>query len=186
MKRRETYATTGSRMSVRFFGGWDFEQQDTLAHDFAAVGYRKGVPMGGRLTGDGQRRAPTFIVAAQRDPVGANLDRLQIVKGWVNADGKTQEQVYNIAWSGKREIAADGRLPSVGSTIDYEAASYTNSIGAPQLVAAWTDPDFDPEIASFYYVRVLEIPTPRWPLYDGFRLGAELPEEARLEIQDRA
>lgn len=185
MKRREIYATTGPRMAVRFFGGWEFDENDLRSRAPAFVGYEKGVPMGGDLhkaTSD----SPTFMVFALRDPIGANLDRVQIVKGWMSADGTLSEKVYDVAWSDDREPDANGKLPAVGNTVDLEAANYTNTIGASELAAVWTDPDFDPAEHAFYYVRVLEIPTPRWVVYDKVRLGAELPEDAVLIGQERA
>lgn len=186
MKRRETYATTGSRMIVRLFGGYDFAPADATSRSPAIIGYTKGVPMGGVLHRDDQGRAPTFLVAALRDPIGANLDRYQIVKGWMDADGETHEQVYDIAWSGDREPGDDGKLPAVGSTVDVENATWLNTIGAPELVAVWQDPDFDPEQKAFYYGRVLEIPTPRWTAYDAKYFGTEPEPGTKMEIQERA
>ncbi len=185
-KRRETYATTGPRIGLRFFGGWTFTDDDLRTRSPAETGYGKGVPMGGDLRpreGDG---APTFLVLALRDPIGANLDRMQIVKGWMEADGALQEKVYDIAWSGEREPDGDGNLPEVGSTVDLETASWTNTIGASELATVWTDPDFEPGERAFYYVRALEIPTPRWVVYDKIRFGIDLPEEAQLIHQERA
>ena len=144
MKRKETYATTGPRMTVRFFGGWDFVDADAQASDIAKAGYGKGVPMGGDLTAAPAGKAPTFLVAAMKDPEGGNLDRIQIVKGWVDAQGARQEKVYDVAWSGDRKPGADGKLPAVGNTVDLTTATYTNTIGAPELSAAWKDPEFDP------------------------------------------
>lgn len=186
MKRRETYGTTGSRIAVRLFGGWDFSEQDAIAVNLAAVGYRKGVPMGATLPQRNEAASPSFLVAAQRDPTGANLDRIQIVKGWLDSEGKTHERVYNVAWSGERTLNADGGLPAVGNTVDIATASYSNTIGRNELITVWKDPDFDSKERAFYYARVLEIPTPRWPVYDALRLGSELPDNARLILQDRA
>jgi hypothetical protein len=186
MKRRETFATTGTRMRVRVFGGWDFAESDLVRSDFAAHGYDNGVPMGGDLADAPAGGAPSFLVRALRDPDGANLDRVQIIKGWTTADGETQERVYDAAWSDGRVPGADGRLPPVGNTVDIEAASYTNAIGEPFLEAFWQDPDFDPEQRAFYYVRVLEIPTPSWLVYDAAALGVELPEGKTLVQQERA
>lgn len=185
MQRRETYATTGSRMVVRFFGGWDFEDQDAGERLPARIGYRKGVPMGGEL-GAPDDGPPTFLVAALKDPIGANLDRIQIVKGWVDDAGQTREQVYDVVWSGDRQADADGRVPAVGSTVDVANASWRNTIGAPELITVWQDPDFDPDLAAFYYARVLEIPTPRWPAYDARYYGLTLADEVRQTIQERA
>lgn len=186
LKRRECYGTTGSRISVRLFGGWDFKQADAVAPDLAATGYSKGVPMGGTLTQSENRESPGFLVAAQRDPTGANLDRIQMVKGWLDENNTAREQVYDIVWSDEREPGVDGKLPPVGNTVDIASASYSNSIGQSALVAVWHDPNFDPETRAFYYARVLEIPTPRWPVYDALRLGADLPPDARLTLQERA
>ena len=185
MKRKEVYATTGPRMTVRFFGGWDYTEDDLRSRAPAFAGYEKGVPMGGDLRA-ATSEAPTFMVYALRDPVGANLDRIQIVKGWRTPAGELQERVYDVAWSDGREPGPDGTLPPVGDTVDIEAANWTNTIGASELGAVWTDPDFDPAAQAFYYARVIEIPTPRWVLYDRLRLGAEIPEEAVLTGQERA
>ena len=185
MSRKETYATTGSRMMVRFFGGWDFEDSDLNSRQPVFAGYAKGVPMGGDLTAAPDGKAPTFMAYAVRDPIGANLDRIQIVKGW--KDGKElKEKVYDVAWSGDREPGGDGKLPPVGDTVDAATASWTNTIGAPELGVIWTDPDFDPEQRAFYYVRVLEIPTPRWSTYDAFRFGVDIPDGAPVSTQERA
>ena len=184
MARREVYATTGPRMLVRFFGGWHFTDNDLASRQPAFRGYEKGVPMGGDLRGRGD--APTFMVYALRDPIGANLDRIQIVKGWLDADGETHESVYDVAWSNGREPDADGELPPVGNTVDVEKANWTNTIGASELGAVWTDPDFDPSESAFYYARVLEIPTPRWVVYDAYRFGVEIPAGAEVSHQERA
>ena len=186
MERRETYATTGSRMAVRFFGGWDFVPKD--AHDRmpARIGYGKGVPMGGDLAKAPAGKAPTFLVAALKDPIGANLDRIQVVKGWVDAKGEVQEKVYDVAWSGDRKPdPKTGKVPSVGSTVDLENATWTNSIGAPELIAVWKDPAFDPALRAFYYLRVLEIPTPRWTAYDVKRFGNKPLPGTRMTITER-
>ncbi len=185
-KRRETYATTGPRIGLRFFGGWDFNDADVETRFLADVGYTKGVPMGSDLRpreGDG---GPSFLIAALRDPVGANLDRVQVVKGWLDSEGALQEKVYDVAWSDNRVADANGKVPAVGNTVDVDTASWTNTIGAAELVTVWSDPDFDPNARAFYYVRVIEIPTPRWVLYDKLRFGAELPEDAVLTHQERA
>ncbi|MFD0980269.1 DUF3604 domain-containing protein [Tropicimonas aquimaris] len=187
MQRRETYATTGPRMMVRFFGGWDFTENDLRSRQPAFAGYGRGVPMGGdlRAAPDGAT-APTFMAYALRDPIGANLDRIQIVKGWMNADGSLNEKVFDVAWSGDRAPGDDGKLPDVGNTVDLEAAGYSNTIGAAELAAVWTDPEFDPLQKAFYYARVLEIPTPRWVVYDAVRFGVEIPEGAETVHQERA
>ena len=187
MERKETYATTGPRMIVRFFGGWDYTEDDLRSRTPAFRGYEKGVPMGGDLTNAPKGKSPVFMTYAVRDPYGANLDRLQIIKGWLDKSGKTQEKVYDLAVSDGRSIGSDGRCKTaVGNTVDLEAATWTNTIGDPELMAVWTDPDFDPKEKAFYYIRVIEIPTPRWVLYDKVRLGAELPEDAQLTGQERA
>jgi len=186
MKRRETYATTGPRMAVRFFGGFDFEATDANNRMPAKIGYGKGVPMGGDLSGAPRGKSPTFLVAALKDPIGANLDRYQIVKGWLDAKGQTHEKVYDVAWSGDRKAGADGKVPSVGDTVDVANASWTNTIGAPELIAVWKDPDFDPTLRAFYYGRVIEIPTPRWTAYDAKYFGITMPKEVPMTTTERA
>ena len=187
IERRETYGTTGPRMGVRFFGGWEFTDNDLRNRAPAFIGYEKGVPMGGDLRNAPSGKAPTFMVYALRDPIGANLDRIQIIKGWLDKDGDTHERVYDVAVSDGREIDENGRCKTpVGNTVDIEAANWTNTIGSSELLAVWEDPDFDPEESAFYYARVIEIPTPRWVLYDKVRLGAKIPEEAQLIGQERA
>jgi len=187
MKRRETYATTGSRMAVRFFGGWDFVPGDANHRMPASIGYAKGVPMGGDLRSASQGKSPTFLVAALKDAIGANLDRIQIIKGWVDKDGKSQERIYDVAVSGGRKIDADGRCRTpVGSTVDVAAATWTNTIGAPELITVWRDPAFDPKQRAFYYARVLEIPTPRWTAYDARRFGVKPLPGTTMVLQERA
>ena len=187
MARKEVYGTTGPRMTVRLFGGWDFTKQDLNSRMPAVVGYERGVPMGGDLRpAAAGASAPTFMVYALRDPVGANLDRIQIIKGWLDADGKTQEKVYDVVWSGDRKLGANGKVPPVGNTVDVVNANWTNSIGASELGTVWTDPDFDPARRAFYYARVLQIPTPRWTAYDAFRYGIKMPPEVPMTTQDRA
>jgi hypothetical protein len=187
MERKETYATTGPRMLVRFFGGWEYNDNDLRSRTPAFAGYEKGVPMGSDLSNAPSGKSPTFMLIALRDPIGANLDRIQIIKGWLDKKGKTHERVYDVAVSDGRAIGADGRCKTpVGSTVDLEAANWTNTIGASELAVVWTDPDFDPNQKAFYYGRVIEIPTPRWVLYDKLRLGAEIPKEAELTHQERA
>lgn len=186
MERRETYATTGPRMIVRFFGGWDFEAQDVNNRMPARIGYDKGVPMGGDLAKAPKGKVPTFLVAALKDPIGANLDRYQIVKGWLDSEGKLQEKVYDVAWSGDRKPGEDGKLPPVGNTVDVKEATWTNTIGAPELIAVWKDPDFSPDQKAFYYGRVIEIPTPRWTAYDAKYFDLKLPDEVPMTTQERA
>ena len=185
MYRKEVYATTGTRLTVRFFGGWDYVEKDIQSREPAFAGYAKGVPMGGDLTNAPKGKAPNFMVIALRDPIGANLDRIQVVKGWLDDDGQTHERVYDVAWSDDRK-PSNGKLPPVGNTVDVASASWTNTIGASELATVWTDPDFDPKESAFYYARVLEIPTPPWYLYDVFRFGLEMPKDAPTSQQDRA
>jgi hypothetical protein len=186
MMRKEVYATTGTRMRVRLFGGYDFTREDVLRPNMAGIGYAKGVPMGGNLGSAPNGKSPTFMVVALRDPDGANLDRIQIIKGWVDSDGEVHEKVYDVSVSDDRMIA-DGKVSvGVGSTVDIDTATYTNTIGEAQLATSWTDPDFDSSVASFYYARVIEIPTPRWTAFDQVRLGVEMPPEVPLVLQERA
>jgi hypothetical protein len=168
------------------FAGYGFEESDLSRSDFARHGYAQGVPMGADLAADGQGRAPRLLVQALRDPNGANLDRIQVIKGWLTAQGETRERVYDIAWSGERVPGPDGKLPPVGNTVDADNATYSNAIGAPYLTAFWEDPDFDADQAAFYYVRVLEIPTPRWTTYDAKFFGVERPKDVPASIQERA
>jgi len=190
MYRKEVYATSGSRMKVRFFGGWNFTQDDVAnRQEIAEHGYAKGVPMGGNLHAkDNNNKAPSFLVSAMKDPLSGNLDRVQIVKGWLDADGKTQEKIFNIAWgdAGKRALDAQGKLPNVGNTVNVQQASWQNTIGDPELFTVWTDPEFNAEIRAFYYVRVLEIPTPRWTAYDQKRFDIKMPDDIPMVHQERA
>jgi hypothetical protein len=187
MERRETYATTGPRMIVRFFGGWDFEAKDANDRMPARIGYAKGVPMGGDLKKAPAGKAPVFLAAALKDPIGANLDRIQIVKGWMDAKGELHEKVFDVAWSdGRKPDPKSGKLPSVGNTVDVANATWTNSIGAPELIAVWKDPGFDPAQRAFYYARVIEIPTPRWTAYDAARFGTKPLPGTRMTITERA
>jgi hypothetical protein len=184
MKRKETFATTGPRMTVRFFGGFGFGAGDTA--DLVKAGYGKGVPMGGDLKSSPDGKAPTFLIAAMKDPEGANLDRVQVIKGWLGADGKTQEKIYDVKWAGDRKPDASGKLPPVGNTVDLATATYANSIGAAELATSWSDPDFDPKLKAVYYVRVLEIPTPRWTAYDAVRYKITMPKKVTMIQQERA
>ena len=187
MSRKEVYATTGTRLKVRVFGGWDFNPNEVHRPDFAKQGYARGVPMGGDLTDGPTGKAPSFMIRALRDADGANLDRVQVIKGWLDKDGKTHEKIYDVAVSDGRKIGADGRCKSpVGNTVDVADASYTNTIGDPFMAAHWTDPDFDPKQRAFYYVRVIEIPTPRWTAYDAKFFNVKMPEGTKMQVQDRA
>ena len=200
MERKEVYGTTGSRIAVRFFGGWDYTETDLKSREPAFAGYQKGVPMGGDLKNNMKKKSPTFMVYALRDPIGGNLDRIQIIKGWsskrqltskdgaAGGDSELHEKVYDVVWSdaGKRKPGRDGKLPPVGNTVDVATASFTNTIGASELATVWTDPDFDPTQRAFYYVRVLEIPTPRWTTIDAFRFGVPIPEGTPVSTQERA
>ena len=186
LKRKEVYATTGSRIRVRVFAGPRFEESDLVRSDFAAYGYANGVPMGGDLTRFSDGESLSLVIRALRDPDGANLDRLQVIKGWVDADGKTHERVLDVACSDGRAIADDRCDRDVGSTVDIENASYTNAIGQAILTAYWRDPDFDASLRAFYYVRVIEIPTPNWTTYDAAFFGIERPEGVAPEQQERA
>ncbi len=186
MENKEVYATTGPRMIVRLFGGWDFVTEDTRTRLPAEVGYTKGVPMGSDLTPGPDGKAPSFLVAALKDPYSGNLDRIQIVKGWLDVAGQTHEKVFDVVWSGDRAPDANGVLPLVGDTVDVASATWTNTIGAPELITVWMDPEFDPAQKAFYYARVIEIPTPRWTAYDAKRFAVEMPAEVPMTTQERA
>jgi hypothetical protein len=186
MERKEVYATTGSRMTVRFFGGYDFSDADATNRLPAEVGYRKGVPMGGELSKAPSGERPNFLIAARMDPMSGNLDRIQVVKGWVNSEGNSMEKVYNVAWSGDRKLKKDGSLDPVGNTVDIKNATWTNTIGVPELITVWEDPDFDPVQKAFYYVRVLEIPTPRWTAFDAKFYNLNPGPEVQMTTQERA
>ena len=189
MERREVYATTGPRITLRFFGGWDYLSADADSPDLAQIGYSRGVPMGGDLVQSKENKAtgPTFLIRATKDPDGANLDRIQIVKSWLDENQSTNEKIYNVAWSGKREINGDGGLAAVGSTVNLREASYQNTIGSPELSVTWRDEDFNHSEAAVYYVRVLQIPTPRWTTYDAKTYGLEdIQTKPPAIIQERA
>ena len=185
MLRRETFGTTGPQIKVRFFGGWKYGANDVAGTDFVTRGYAKGVPMGGTLSGPSDK-APSFVVWANKAPDSGNLDRIQIIKGWVDNKGVQREKIYNVAWSGERRKNEEGELPAVGNTVDIGKATYSNSIGAAELATLWEDPDFDDGQYAFYYVRVLEIPTPRWSTYDAAKLGTDVPGGLATTIQERA
>ncbi len=191
MQRKETYATTGSRMTVRFFGGWDFVENDANNRLPADVGYTKGVPMGGDLSKVPQgalseNLAPSFLVAAMKDPLNGNLDRIQIVKGWLDANGESHEKVYNVVWSDNRKLDTKGKLPSVGNTVDVKNATWTNTIGSSELIKVWKDPDFNLEQSAFYYARIIEIPTPRWTAFEAKRFEIKMDKDVPMSTQERA
>ena len=188
MKRRETYATSGPRITVRFFGGYDFAPRDATSRSPAIAGYTRGIPMGGDLSKAPAGKAPTFLVAAAKDPFSGNLDRIQIVKGWLDKSGKLQEKIFNVVWgdADRRKLRTDGKLPPVGNTVDVATASWTNTIGDPELATVWTDPEFDPAAKAFYYARVLEIPTPRWTAYDAAYFKVKMESKVPMITQERA
>jgi hypothetical protein len=185
LKARETFATSGPRMKVRFFGRLGPGDPPADAKSAVERGYAEGVPMGGTLKGAGQGAA-TFTVWATKGPDDANLDRIQIVKGWVDAKGEPQDRVFDVVWSGDRKPGKDGKLPAVGNTVDVANATYTNGIGSVELMGSWTDPAFDPKQPALYYVRVLQIPTPRWSTYDAVRAGLPLLKDEPATVQERA
>jgi len=187
MYRKEVYATTGTRMKVRVFAGFDFTANDLNRFDFARYGYNHGVPMGGDLAAAADNKGPTFLIKALRDPDWANLDRIQIIKGWTDAEGNAHERIYDVSVSGDRTIGADGRSKTpVGNTVNVEQAYFDNSIGEMALDGFWQDPNFDASQRAFYYVRVLEIPTPRWTTYDAKFFQIKLPDDVPTSIQERA
>ena len=186
MNRKETWATTGSRITVRVFAGFDFGNTQPGDQDWVKIGYEKGVPMGANMKGPHEGEAPQLMIWALKGPNSGNLDRIQVIKGWADEKGQANEKIYNVAWSGDRSLDPNGKLPVVGNTVDITNASYTNSIGSSALKTVWTDPDFDASIPAFYYIRVLEIPTPRWSTYDAKALGIEPPKDFPATIQERA
>jgi hypothetical protein len=188
MERKEVYATTGTRIAVRFFGGWDYAPDDAFRSNAVEIGYDKGVPMGGDLAArpDGSK-APVFMVGAMKDAWSGNLDRIQIIKGWVDERGERHERIYDVAVSDNRTIGPDGSVTEpVGNTVNVEDASFVNTIGDAELRAVWEDPDFDPNHRAVYYVRVLEIPTPTWQAHDAAKFGVNMPEEVPMVHQERA
>jgi hypothetical protein len=189
MQSKETYGTTGTLIRLRFFGGWNYAKNLDKDKNFVEKAYKGGVPMGGDLAKKpAKAKAPTFAVWALKDPESGNLDRIQIVKGWASPKtGFPQEKIYDIAWSDDRKLnAKTGKLPPVGNTVNIKDATYTNDIGDSQLSVVWSDPDFDPKQKAVYYVRVLEIPTPRWSTYDAARNNLPLPKDVPATIQERA
>ncbi|MGL4565524.1 MAG: DUF3604 domain-containing protein, partial [Halioglobus sp.] len=179
-------ATTGPRIRVRLFAGWDFALEDATSPDIAAIGYARGVPMGGQLSAAPAGAAPHFIISAARGPIDHNLDRIQVVKGWLDARGEAQEKIFDVAWSGDRQPDAQGKLPAVGSTVDLHTGKTANSIGAAELATLWVDPEFDPTQSAFYYARVLQIPTIRHSQLDAIALGIDTPYEGPATLQERA
>ena len=190
LERKEVFATAGTRLKVRLFASWDWDTLSLAQDNWLEKAYKLGIPMGGNLrsqvSGGRSQKAPSFLINALKDTEGANLDRIQVIKGWVDSKGQTDEKIYNVVWSDDRQIEADGKLPTIGNTVDTSKATYTNTIGSVQLKTVWSDPDFDPAIPAFYYLRVLEIPTPRWTTYEAVELGVPLPKEVPPTIQERA
>lgn len=186
MERKETWATSGPRITVRVFAGFDFDDTNPRNKDWVDKGYTLGVPMGGDLKPTAKDKSPRLMIAALKGPNSGNLDRVQVIKGWLDADGKKHDKIYDVVWSDQRQLDSEGKLPPVGNTVDIADASYTNTIGSAQLTTTWTDPDFNADFPAFYYVRVLEIPTPRWSTYDAKELGIKPPVNFPATIQERA
>jgi len=186
MSRKETWATSGTRITVRVFAGYDFDNIQPGDQDWEKTGYEKGVPMGADMKQPFEGKPAQLLIWALKGPNSGNLDRIQVIKGWIDQEGLSQERIYNVVWSGKRTLDADGKLPEVGNTVDIANASYSNSIGSTTLKTVWNDPDFNSEQAAFYYIRVLEIPTPRWSTYDAKALGILPPKDFPATIQERA
>lgn len=186
MKRRETYATTGPRIQVRLFAGWDFAEEDAQSPEIASIGYAGGVPMGGELSDAPTGAAPRFLIRASRGPIAHNLDRIQVIKGWTDSSGEAQEKIFNVAWSDDRQLDSEGKLPAVGSTVNLRTGKTENSIGTAELATLWIDPEFDPAQSAFYYARVLQIPTVRHSQLDAIALGIDTPYEGPATLQERA
>jgi hypothetical protein len=188
MKRKEVYASTGPRITVRVFSGWDFQADEVDRPDFAGQGYARGVPMGGTLTkAPDLASVPAFMVRALRDPDGGNLDRIQVIKGWLDEKDELHERIFDVAVSNGRKIGANGRSEtSVGNTVDVPNATYKNTIGDALLTAWWKDPDFNRQQRAFYYIRVIQIPTPRWTAYDAKRFNIKMPDYVPMIVTERA
>lgn len=186
MERGESWATSGPRITARVFAGFNFDQQTIATVQWVARGYAEGAPMGGELSSAPAGKSPSLMIWTLKGPNSGNLDRVQVIKGWIDNNGEPQDKIYNVAWSGQRSLNENGKLPAVGNTVDIKNASYTNTIGTTELKTVWQDPDFNPAQTSFYYVRVLEIPTPRWSTYDAKQLGIEPPRDFPATIQERA